>query len=33
MFTNAETGEVILSDEAIQQYATTLFLDLNHYWH
>ena len=32
LFTNAETGEVLISEETIQKYATTLFLNLKRYW-
>lgn len=32
LFTNVETGECILSEETIQKYATTLYLDMKKYW-
>lgn len=31
LFTD-QTGKVIISDEVIQKYSVTLFLDLNQYW-
>jgi hypothetical protein len=32
LFTHQETGEVIISEETIQKYATTLYLDLKKFW-
>ena len=32
MFTNVDTGEVVIDEETIQKYAVTLYLDLKHYW-